>query len=74
MNIEYHIRFNKRHGQPGWGDTDSVWRVIGGGRNLIVKHVQINVPCRGEKTGHDWSMVCDGELTIDTETSTATIN
>jgi len=71
---EYHIRYNKRHGQAGWGSHEHVWRVIGPKKHGVYKHVVINVPCRGMKTGMDYSMVCHGVLSVDEETSTATIN
>jgi hypothetical protein len=63
---QYCIRFNKTRGQV-------VWRVFEGNREYIVKHVEILVPSRGEKTGEDWSICCEGELTLDRQTSTATI-
>lgn len=70
---QYCIRFNKTRGQAGRGTLDHVWRVFEGNREYIVKHVQILVPSRGEKTGEDWSICCEGELTLDRDTSTATI-
>ena len=71
---EFMIRFNKTRGQEGRGTLDHVWRVFEDGKEYLVKHVQINVPCRGEKTGEDWSMVCSGALVLDRNSSTATIN
>ena len=71
---EIHVRFNKSRGQPGRGSLDHVWRVFEDGKEYLTKNVQINVPCRGEKTGEDWSMVCDGKLRLDRDTSTATID
>jgi hypothetical protein len=52
---------------------DHVWRVFEDGKEYLTKNVEINVPCRGEKTGNDWSIVCDGTLTLDREKSTAII-
>lgn len=70
----FHIRFNKTRGQPGRGTLNHVWRVFEDGKEYLVKNVVINVPSRGEKTGEDWSMVCEGSLTVDKETSTAIID
>jgi len=69
----FEIRYNQTRGQPGRGTMDHVWRVFEDGKEYLTKNVEINVPCRGEKTGNDWSMVCEGVLTLDRETSTATI-
>ena len=70
----FHIRFNKTRGMPGRGTKDHVWRVFEDGKEYLVKNIVINVPSRGEKTGEDWSMVCEGVLTVDRETSTAIID
>jgi hypothetical protein len=70
----FQIRFNKTRGMPNRGSVDHVWRVFEDGKEYITKHVEINVPCRGEKTGDDWSMCCEGKMTIDRATSTATID
>ena len=69
----FHIRYNQTRGQPGRGTVDHVWRVFEDGKEYLVKNVEINVPCKGEKTGADWSMVCKGTLSLDRETSTAII-
>ena len=69
----FEIRYNQTRGQPGRGTVDHVWRVFEDGKEYLTKNVEINVPCRGEKTGNDWSVVCDGALTLDRETSTAII-
>ena len=71
---EFMIRFNKTRGQEGRGTMDHVWRVFEDGKEYLVKNVQINVPCRGAKTGEDWSMVCSGKMTLDRVTSTAIID
>jgi hypothetical protein len=52
---------------------DHVWRVFEDGKEYLVKHVQINVPCQGAQTGSDYSMVCEGTLRLDRDTSTAII-
>lgn len=71
---EYIIRFNKTRGMPGRGTSDHVWRVFEDGKEYLFKNVRINVPSWGAKTGEDWSMVCEGQLTLDRETSTAIID
>lgn len=71
---EYIIRFNKTRGQPGRGTEDHVWRVFEDGKEFLFKNVRINVPSWGAKTGVDWSMVCNGKMTIDRDTSTAIID
>jgi len=69
----FHIRYNQTRGKPGRGTVDHVWRVFEDGKEYLVKNVIINVPSYGAKTGQDWSMCCNGVLTLDRETSTATI-
>jgi hypothetical protein len=68
------IRFNKTAGEPGRGTPDHVWRVFDWEKEYIAKQVRINVPSWGEKTGEDWSICCEGEITIDRLTSTITID
>lgn len=70
------IRFNKTRGQPGRGSANHVWRVFVDGQEYIVKNIHINVHSFGEKDpkSEDWNIACDGSLSIDKETSTATIN
>ena len=70
----FHVRYNQTKGQPGRGTVDHAWRVFEDGKEYLTKHVQINVSCRGEKTGPDWSMVCEGTLRLDRDTSTAIID
>lgn len=70
----YVIRFNKTRGQPGRGTEDHVWRVFEDDKEYVVKNVQINVPSWGAKTGMDWSICCEGSMTIDRDTSTAIID
>ena len=71
---EYIIRYNQTRGQPGRGTPDHVWRVFEDGKEYLTKNVHINVPCRGEKTVADYSMVCEGTLRLDRDTSTAIID
>lgn len=71
---EIHVRFNKTRGMPGRGSMDHVWRVFEDGKEYVVKHVEINVPCKGGKTGEDWSMCCVGSVVLDRDTSTAIIS
>ena len=68
------IRFNKTRGMPGRGTPEHVWRVFEDDTDYLLKNVRINVPSYGAKTGEDWSICCDGTLTIDRETSTAVID
>ena len=71
---QFQIRYNQTRGQPGRGTVDHVWRVFADGKEYLTKHVEINVPCRGLKTGSDYSMACEGTLRLDRETSTAIID
>lgn len=74
--MKYRIRFNKSRGQPGRGTVDHVWRVFDErGKEWLCKHVILIVPSRSEKNPgtEDWNMVCEGEMTIDKETSTIKI-
>lgn len=76
---KYLIRFNKTRGQPGRGTQDHAWRVFEGketGKEYLFKHLEIEVKSRSEKSvnGQDWNIVCEGELNIDRETSTAKIS
>jgi hypothetical protein len=69
----FKIRFNTTRGLENRGSVDHVWRVFEDDKEYLVKHVIINVPSYGSKTGQDWSICCYGELTLDRKTSTATI-
>ena len=76
---KYHIRFNKSRGQPGRGTKDHVWRVFENGKEYLVKHIKINVPCYDEVTGDgngsdDWNFSCEGYMIVDKASSTITIN
>lgn len=71
---KYLIRFNRSRGQPGRGTEDHVWRVFENGSEYLVKHVNINVPSRDERSNDDWNIACEGVMTLDRETSTAIIN
>ena len=58
---------------------DHVWRVFENGKEYVVKHIRINVPCYDEVTGDglgndDWNFSCEGSMTVDRESSTITIN
>lgn len=74
--MKYRIRFNKSRGQPGRGSAEHVWRVFEGEKEFLLKHFVVNVPTRSEKEAdsEDWNLVCDGVMSIDRETSTATIS
>ena len=67
------IRFNKSRGMSGRGSMDHVWRVFEDEKEYLVKNVEINVPSKGEKTGLDWSICCEGTLSLDRATSTAIV-
>lgn len=67
------VRFNKSRGQPNRGTMDHVWRVFDGPKEYLVKNINIQVPSWGAKTGEDWSICCEGIITIDRATSTITI-
>jgi hypothetical protein len=67
------VRFNKNKGQEGRGSLDHAWRVFDGPKEYVVKHVEINVPSWGAKTGEDWSICCEGVISINRETSTIVI-
>lgn len=67
------IRYNKTRGQPGRGTLEHVWRVFDGPREYVVKNIKVNVPSWGAKTGEDYSICCEGQVSIDKDTSTITI-
>jgi hypothetical protein len=67
------VRYNKTRGQVGRGSVDHVWRIFDNDKEYVVKNVQINVPSWGAKTGEDWSICCEGVITVDKQTSTITI-
>ena len=69
----YLIRFNKSRGLNGRGTPEHVWRVFEDGKEFLFKHLNIQVPCRDEKTAEDWNIACDGKMEIDRKTSTAII-
>jgi len=68
-----YVRYNKTRGQPGRGSMDHAWRVFDNNKEYVVKNVRIDVPSWGAKTGEDFSMCCEGVVTVDKETSTITI-
>lgn len=71
----YKIRFNKSRGQEGRGTIDHVWRVFEDEKEYLFKNLNITVQVKSEKdtNGVDYNIVCQGNLTIDKETSTAII-
>ena len=68
-----YVRYNKTRGQPGRGSMDHAWRVFDDNKEYVVKNVRIDVPSWGAKTGEDFSMCCEGVVTVDKATSTITI-
>ena len=73
---KYRIRFNKSRGLEGRGTKDHVWRVFEGNKEYLFKNFKLNVSSQSEKEvdSEDWNVVCYGVMTIEKETSTATIN
>jgi hypothetical protein len=53
---------------------DHVWRVFENDKEYLVKNIKINVPCFGAQTGMDYSICCNGIMSVDRATSTITIN
>ena len=74
--MKFRIRFNTRRGQPGRGTVDHVWRVFAGEKEYLAKQVVLKTICYSEKdpTSENWNIVCEGDMTIDRETSTITID
>ena len=70
---QFHIRYNKTRGEINRGTLEHVWRVFRDEKEYLCKNVIINVPSYGANTGGDWSICCEGEMKIDRETSTITI-
>ena len=62
-------------GQAGRGTVDHVWRVFDENKEYLFKNLDIRVPTKSEKEieSEDWNIICEGELEIDRETSTAII-
>lgn len=69
------IRFNKTRGQAGRGSFDHVWRVFKDDKEYLFKNLDITVPVKSEKdaNGIDYNIVCEGNLIIDRDSSTAVI-
>ena len=70
---KYLIRFNKSRGQPGRGSEEHVWRVFENGREVLAKHVRIQVPSWSEADGPDWNIACTGIMFFFKDTDTAVI-
>jgi len=71
---EYKIRYNQTRGEPNRGTVDHIWRVFENDKEYLVKNIKINVPCFGAQTGMDYSICCNGIMSVDRATSTITIN
>jgi hypothetical protein len=71
---EYKIRYNQTRGEPNRGTMDHVWRIFENDKEYLAKNIKINVPSYGTQTGSDFSICCNGIMTIDRETSTVIIN
>ena len=70
---KYLIRFNKARGQPGRGSEEHVWRVFENGREVLAKHVRIQVPSWSETSGPDWNIACTGNMLFFIDTDTVVI-
>ena len=70
---KYLIRFNKSRGQPGRGSEDHAWRIFENGREVLAKHVRIQVPSWSEADGPDWNIACTGTMLFFEDTDTAVI-
>lgn len=70
---KYLIRYNKSAGQEGRGSTEHVWRVFENGREVLARHVRINVRSWSEQTGPDWNIACLGVMEFNTEFDIAEI-
>jgi len=70
---KYLIRFNKSRGQPGRGSEDHAWRVFENGREVLAKHVRIQVPSWSEADGPDWNIACKGTMLFFSDTDTVVI-
>lgn len=74
--MKYRIRFNKTRGQPGRGTPEHVWRIFDEtGKEFLAKGIVLRAEVRGEKdpNGVDYNMACEGEMSVDSNTSIATI-
>ena len=70
---KYLIRFNKTRGQPGRGSIDHVWRVFENDKEILAKHVRIEVRSWSEASGPDWNIACYGSMLWFDDTDTAVI-
>jgi hypothetical protein len=70
---KYLIRFNKARGQPGRGSEEHVWRVFENGKEILAKHVRIQVPSWSEASGPDWNIACTGNMLFFIDTDTVVI-
>lgn len=72
---KYSVRFNKTRGQPGRGSIDHVWRVFEGQREILAKHVIIEVRSFTEKddNGVDYNIACYGSMKFFDDTDTVVI-
>ncbi len=72
---KYTIRFNKSRGQPDRGSILHVWRVFEDGKEILAKHVRINVPSWTEidANGVDYNIACFGVMQFYEDTETVVI-
>ena len=71
---KYLIRYNKAAGQDGRGSSEHVWRVFENGREILARHVRVNVPSWSEQSGPDWNIACLGVLVFNDEFDIAEIH
>lgn len=72
---KYTIRFNKSRGQPGRGSMLHVWRVFENGREILAKHVRIEVRSWTELDANrqDYNIACYGQMMFFDDTDTVVI-
>lgn len=72
---KYAIRFNKSRGQIGRGTTEHVWRVFENDKEILARHVKIEVASWSEldSNGIDYNIVCFGIMLFFADTDTVVI-
>ena len=70
---KYRIRFNRSRGQPGRGSMEHVWRVFENDKEVLARHVKIQVPSWSESDNGDWNIVCNGRMLFYSDTDTVVI-
>ena len=72
---KYAIRFNKSRGQIGRGTTEHAWRVFENDKEILARHVKIEVASWSEldSNGMDYNIVCFGVMLFFADTDTVVI-